>query len=339
MSIAMETSMLASVGRMLWRYLDAHRVDADALFKRCGLDPSLIQEPRTRYPFRRLCKAFVEASLINGDENMGLELAKFYNPLDLNALGVTFLSSETLVKAFRRLVRYESVVNSNLMLSIAESDGQTHLISELPDAAAGAALQIVEDARMAVLVDLCRLGLGSSLDPVEVAFTHPEPKSTGNHFGVFRCPVVFCQPASRISFNITDAQQPFTAANRELAVSSDRILEGMIKDLNQSEIINQVKRAIIDNLPSGTPSDEDIARQLHVSSRTLQRRLAENGTNFRTLVLQVRRGLAEKYIADKHMPLVEISYMLGFSDTSSFSRAFKQWTGNSPTIFRKSVSS
>jgi len=333
----METSMLASAGRMLWRYLDANRVDADALFKQCGLDPSLIHQSRTRYPFRRLCKAFVEAARVTGNENLGLELAKFYNPLDLNALGVTFLSSDTLVKALRRLLRYESVVSSNLMLSITESEGQIHLISASPEVASGNAFQIVEDARMAVLVDLCRMGLDKSLDPVAVAFTHPEPKITADHFGVFRCPVAFCQATSRMSFNITDAEQPFTAANRELAVSSDRILEGMIKDLNQSEIINQVQRAIIDNLPSGTPSDEDIAKHLHISSRTLQRRLAENGTNFRTLVLQVRRGLAEKYIADKHMPLVEISYMLGFSDTSSFSRAFKQWTGNSPTIFRNSI--
>jgi AraC-like DNA-binding protein len=333
----METSILASAGRMLWRYLDANRVDADDLFNRCGLDPSLIHESRTRYPFRLLCKAFVEAEAITCDENLGLALAKFYNPLDLNALGVTFLSSETLVKAFRRLLRYESVVNSNLMLSVTESEGRIQLDSAVPDVPRDA-LHIVEDARSAVLVDLCRLGLDSSLDPVEIAFTHPEPKSAGDHFGVFRCTVKFHQPASRISFDMADAERPFTAANRELAVSGDRILEGMINELRESDIINQVKRAIIETLPSGTPSDEAIARQLLVSSRTLQRRLADKGTNFRTLVLEVRRELAEKYIADRTMPLAEISYMLGFSDTSSFSRAFKQWTGDSPAIFRSNIS-
>jgi AraC-like DNA-binding protein len=62
--------------------------------------------------------------------------------------------------------------------------------------------------------------------------------------------------------------------------------------------------------------------------------LADEGTSFRTLILEVRRELAQKYIADRDMPLAEISYMLGFSDTSSFSRAFKQWTGDSPATFR-----
>ncbi len=332
----MKTSILASAGRMLWRYLDANKVDADALFVRCGLDPALIHESRTRYPFQLLCKAFVEAAAITRNENMGLEFSRFYNPLDLNALGVTFLSSGTLLEALYRLQRYESVVNSSLMLSISESADRIDVISEVPDVP-GDAIHILEDSRTSVLVDLCRMGLDKSLDPVEISFTYPQPQSTGEHFGVFRCPVKFSQPVSRISFYITDARRPFTAANRELAVSSDQILEDMIRYLTQSDIISQVKRAIINNLPSGTPSEEDIAKEVFVSSRTLQRKLSNEGTNFRTLVLEVRRELAEKYIADKTMPLAEISYMLGFSDTSSFSRAFKQWTGNSPASFRSNV--
>ncbi len=334
--VVMATSILASAGRMLWRYLDANKIDADALFKRCGLDPSLIHESRTRYPFNLLCKVFVEAAVITRNENLGLELAKHYNPLDLNALGVTFLSSATLVEALHRLQRYESALNSNLVFSIAESEGRIHLTSEVPDMP-GDAVHIMEDARTSVLVDLCRLGLDKSLDPVEVAFTYPEPKSTGDHFGVFRCPVKFSQPASRMSFDLADARRPFTAANRELAVSGDQILEGVINELKSSDIISQVKRAIIDHLPSGTPSQDEIAKQVFVSSRTLQRRLADESTNLRTLVLEVRRELAQKYIADKTMPLAEISYMLGFADTSSFSRAFKQWTGDAPANFRSNI--
>ncbi len=332
----METSILASTGRMLWRYLDARKVDADALFTRCGLNPSLIHESRTRYPYHLLCKAYVEASVITLNENIGLEFVKYHNPLDLNALGVTFLSSGTLIEACQRLVRYEAVVNSNLMFSIIKSQDRIELISEVPDVPEDA-LRIIEDSRTAVLVDMCRMGLDTSLDPLEIAFTYPEPKSTGEHFGLFRCPVKFSQPVSKISFNIADALRPFTASNRELAINSDQILESMVKDLTQSDIISQVKRAIIEELPSGTPSEETIAKRVFVSSRTLQRRLADESTNFRTLILEVRRELAEKYIVDKTMPLAEISYMLGFSDTSSFSRAFKQWTGHPPVAFRSNL--
>ena len=332
----METTILASAGRMLWRYLDAYKLDANALFARCGLDPSLIQESRTRYSYRQLCAAFVEAETITGNENIGLELAKYHNPLDLNALGITFLSSGSLIDGCQRLLRYETVVNSNLSFSIVESHDRIDLLSEVPDVPQNAA-RIIEDSRTSILVNLCRMGLHESLDPMEVAFTYPEPKNTGEHFGIFRCPLAFSQPVSKVTFSIADARRPFTATNRELALNSDQILEGMINELKESDIISQVKRAIIDELPSGTPSQDEIAKQVFVSSRTLQRRLADENTNLRTLVFEVRRELAEKYIADKSMPLAEISYMLGFSDTSSFSRAFKQWTGHPPVTFRSNL--
>jgi len=329
----MEASILASVGRPLWRYLDANKVDADSLFRRFGLDPELIHEPRTRYPYHLLCEAWVEAAAVTQNEHAGLESARHYSPLDLNALGVTFLSSSTLMEALQRLIRYESVLNSSLTFSIIESGDRVDLVSELADIPTNA-IHIVEDSRTSILVNLCRLGLDMALDPVEVAFTYPEPTATGEHFAVFRCPLKFSQPVSRISFDSADTLRPFMSANRELAISSDQILEGMINDLNQSDIIGQVKKAIIHDLPSGTPSEENIAKCLSVSSRTLQRRLSDENTNFRTLVLEVRRELAQKYLADKTMPLAEISYMLGFSDTSSFSRAFKKWTGDPPAVFR-----
>jgi AraC-like DNA-binding protein len=332
----METSILASAGRVIRRYLDAHQVDADALFTRCGLQPSLINESRTRYPLKLLCKVLVEAAVVTRNDNIGLELARFYSPLDLNALGITFLSSGTLTEALQRLLRYESVLNSNLLFSITESDACIHLSSVAP-AIPGDAIRFAEDARMSILVDMCRLGLDSSFNPAEIAFTYPEPQDTGHHVAMFRCPVKFSQPISSISLHRADARRPFTAANRDLAVSGDQILQGMINDLTSSDIISKVKKAIIDNLPSGTPDQDQIARQVLVSSRTLQRRLADEDTNLRTLILEVRRDLAKQYISDKSMPLAEISYMLGFSDTSSFSRAFKQWTGQPPVAFRQNL--
>ena len=332
----MESSILASAGRPLWRYLDANKVDADALFKQFGLDPELIHEPRTRYPYKLLCQVWVEAAKITQNECVGFESVRHYSPLDLNALGVTFLSSATLMDAFQRLVRYESVINSSLTFSIVESGDRVDLISEISDIPTDA-VRIVEDSRNSIVLDLCRLGLDMALDPVEVAFTYPEPKATGEHFAVFRCPLKFSQPASRLSFNSADVGRPFTASNRELAISSDQILEAMSKEQNQPDIVSQVKKAIIHNLPSGTPSEEDIAKLVFVSSRTLQRRLSDENTNFRTLVLEVRRELAQKYLADKAIPLAEISYMLGFSDTSSFSRAFKNWTGDPPAVFRTNL--
>lgn len=334
----MKTSALASVGRPLWRLLEANNVDAGALFRRCGLDPALIQESRTRYPFDSLCNALTEASVIMGSKNVGLEMSTHFTPLDMNALGVTFLSSANLLEAFQRLDRYETLINSSVDFSVEENGARLDLLTEL-EGVPNEALQFLEDNRIATLVNLARIGLKQSLDPVEVAFTYPEPESTGEHFGMFRCPLSFSQPVSRISFSMADAKSPFADANRELAISNDRFLDEIMNELNSSDLVTQVKRAIIGDLPSGAPNEEDIAKRVFVSSRTLQRRLADEDTSFRTLLLEIRRELAEKYISDKNMPLAEISYMLGFADTSSFSRAFKKWTGEPPNTFRQNLSS
>ncbi len=203
----MQGSLLASIGRILWRLLDAHKVDAESLFKKHGLDPSLVHEPRGRYPFSSVCNAWVEAAAITNNPNIGLEAMKFYTPLDLNALGVTFLSSSTLMEALHRLGRYESVLNSSLVFSIVETADPIQFLCDetLTD---HQATRIIEDARMSIVLDLCRSGHAGTLDPIEVAFTYPEPKELGDHFGVFRCPLVFDEKSSRISFGTTDATSP-----------------------------------------------------------------------------------------------------------------------------------
>ena len=329
----MQANFLASLGRILWRLLEAHRIDRVGLFERNGLDPSLLRESRARYPFERLCAAWVETATVTGNQNIGLEAVKFYSPLDLNALGVTFLSSSTLLEALLRMDRYESVLSSDLDFSIVETKDRVDFICAEP-VFDSIARRILEDVRTSVVLDLSRTGLNHSLDPTEIAFTYPKPEDTGDYFGLFHCPLVFGQEQSRISFKLTDVQRPFADTSRELAIANDHILDSMMRDLKSSDLISRVKKAIIDALPSGAPGQSDIAELMFVSNRTLQRRLADEGTNFRTLLLEVRHELAERYISDRSLPLAEISYMLGFSDTSSFSRAFKRWTGSAPNESR-----
>ena len=105
--------------------------------------------------------------------------------------------------------------------------------------------------------------------------------------------------------------------------------------LDKDDIIQRVKVAIIDQLPSGNVTEDTVAEAIFISKRSLQRKLNEKGTTFKTILTDVRQDLALKYIHDRKLTLTEISFMLGFSEMSSFSRAFKRWTGESPKEFRR----
>ena len=101
--------------------------------------------------------------------------------------------------------------------------------------------------------------------------------------------------------------------------------------------VQKVKNAIIELLPDGRLSDNKVAEALFMSPRNLQRKLEAEGTTFKTLLTEIRRDLALKYIQDTELTLTEISFMLGFSEMSAFSRAFKQWTGKSPRVQRQQL--
>ena len=110
----------------------------------------------------------------------------------------------------------------------------------------------------------------------------------------------------------------------------------LLAGLGNGDITHKVKNAILELLPDGRMSDAKVAETLFMSNRNLQRKLEAQGTTFKTILTELRKELASKYIQDPQLTLTEVSFMLGFSEMSAFSRAFKQWTGQSPKAQRQS---
>jgi AraC-like DNA-binding protein len=330
-------TFLASEVRVLGRVLESRGHDGRHLLREVGLDPSLVRQPRARSPFARVTEAWGKAARLAGDPHLGLQTSKFYRATDFHGLAVVFLASQDLGTALERLVRYHDVVNTAITLRLLKGERRVDLVCSTVYADDDAR-RVMEDSRASIIVDLCRSGADGPLDPMEVAFTYPKPTIETEHEAVLRCPILFGTPQWRISFRPADLAHPFLASNRELARSNDQVLARMVESLRQDDLVSRVKMAMVDGLPSGTPTEEGIAKAVSMSSRSLQRRLAEEGTSFTSLLAVVRRELAEQYVGDPSIPVTEISYMLGFSDVSSFSRAFKRWTGKSPAATRAQVS-
>jgi AraC-like DNA-binding protein len=326
-------TFLASMGRVLWRVAEANKLDPTRFFSDAGLDPARIEEPRARFPFDTVCDAWQLLATLTEKTHIGLEAGQYYRPADLHALGITFLASANLLEALHRLDRYETVLNSNVDFDVLEEGRTIRFVCTSLDIPWGAT-RIVEDLRNSVIVDLSREGIGEKITPVEVGFTYPQPVYLKPYRQLFDCPIKFSTERSYVSFTKQDATRPFTARNADLARGNDAILDGLLQTLPDQNLVSRVKQIIAKSLPSGTPTEAAIAKSIYTSPRTLHRRLAEEQTSFREVMTEVRQELAEGYLQDKSIPITEISYLIGFSDVSAFSRAFKRWTGISPAAYR-----
>ena len=146
----------------------------------------------------------------------------------------------------------------------------------------------------------------------------------------------FDQPENQLLIPLSLVDEILTGANPELALLNDKVITHRLARLDRGDIVARLKSVLLDQMPHGNISDDSVADALHMSVRTLQRKLAELNCNFRAVLVELRRELAEQYIMDNSLTLTEISLLLGFSEPSSFSRAFKNWTGKAPSEARQS---
>ncbi|WP_457675528.1 helix-turn-helix transcriptional regulator, partial [Thiolapillus sp.] len=154
-------------------------------------------------------------------------------------------------------------------------------------------------------------------------------------YGLFQCPVEFDAPVTTFDLGTEEADRPRSSSHAQLSLVHDQLMREYLNNLDKDNIVERVKAAIVDQLPSGHISDALIARTLFMTERTLQRRLQAEGTTFKSLLTEVRQELADQYIRDSRLTLQEISFLLGFAELSSFSRAFKRWNGLSPRNYRE----
>ena len=148
------------------------------------------------------------------------------------------------------------------------------------------------------------------------------------------CPVLFEQASLGLRFDLVTMRRPLSGASRELAQHNDRIVMSYLAKLDQDDIVNRVRAEIVTGLSCGSFGRTAIAASVHMSASTLQAKLSRAGMSFQQLLDETRHELALGYIEQSRLSITEIAFMLGFSDLSNFIRAFKRWTGKSPTRFR-----
>jgi len=326
----MTATYLLSTKEILWKIIETYGHDPQTVFARVGLSRDMLFKQGARINHKTADRLWAQATRVVGDPCFGLKAADFWHPSHFNALGYAWLASSTLRQALSRLDRYVHILSQATDVRLQDSlQGLSLTLSDSLEQPARM------DLTMAIVVAMCRLNFGPNLKPVAVTFIHPEPSCGERYFETFKCPVFFAAESDGLILKTEDVDKQLPGGNQDLALINDRVMQRYLAELNRSNIVQRTQQAVIDHLPSGHTTDEKVARDLNMSVRSLQRKLQRAGTSFRKVLDRTREDLAKDYILDNKLDLTEVAFLLGFSEHSAFSRAFKRWTGHTPSAFRR----
>jgi AraC-like DNA-binding protein len=332
-----ERTTIAAAARLIGETLRTHYAqDPEPVYKMAGIESSRLDISGARYPWSAMQKLWLAAAEVTGDPCFGLTVGRNIRPTTFHALGFSWLASRTLLESMQRLVRYTKLITTApVELTLELEDGNWLLYDKIRNAGLPGADQIATDAFFMAVIGLCRQASNTHFCPAEVHLQRAEDGHLDTYVQALEAPVFFGADVDRIAFDQATLEQPLPGGNLELALVNDRIAEEYIEALDPNIIATEVRRLLIELLPSGDASQNIIAHQMNRSLSTLQRQLAAEGTNYKEIRENTRRDLAEQYVREGQYSLSQVAYLLGFSDQSNFSRAFRRWTGHSPGSYSK----
>ncbi len=315
----------------IWELVNSRGIDPVPIFTKAGLDPSTRRNINDRVPRARFDRLIFLAAEASGDSAFGLRATARFHPSHFGALGYSWLTSSSLRSALNKFLQYSRLIGGLSNISLREVGSNATLEMVWPGEIRTS--HIVQIA-LALMVHMFRLILGDDFCPIQARFRDKQPSDIKPFDDHFRCALKFSARMDGIVIpaNLLDRSLP--RAHAELSRLHNEAITRYLAQSDKTDIVNRCKAAIFESIAEGGVTATAIAGQLNMSTRTLRRRLDEQGISFRELFSEQRRDMALNYIKDESLTLTEISYLLGFAEPSSFSRAYKGWTGISPTTAR-----
>lgn len=312
-------------------------VGAAELLAQVGLDAAVLEDPDARVPHALAVQTWLAAESLTADPFFGLNVATH---ADLSAYDVqvyAFFSSPDLRRGVERAIRHHRLSHDAATLSMHEDEDEVTLVHTLP---AGPVLPpCIAMWIAATWLRWVREGTGRRVVPRAVRFPFPEPSARqvrAELVDTFDAPIHYGAPHVAITLDRGHLALPMRAADPGLLAVLDRHARERLAALPRSDddFVNRVRTTLVEELADGDPGAAHVAERLGMSVSTLGRRLKEQGTSHKEVLGEVRHQMAVEYLADPRVGVTELAFLLGFSEASAFTRAFKRWTGMSPREYR-----
>lgn len=320
------------VSSTLPRRLEELGLSPEAVLRQAGLPLGLFSQEKILVSTEELFALYRGIAEASNDPAIGLKLGTGERVERYDPAKIAALAARSFRDAIERSARYKQLICPEEIRLVERGNECTVQFFWL----------LAHEKEPALLVDVCfawivgigRRGTGLALNPKRVELHRPSAHRE-MYKAHFRCPVNFKCSQDALVFSKADMELPFVTYNPELlAIVAPRLDAELAEQLAQKTFAEQAKGILKQHLAGHRPGVQDLARELHLSTRTLQRRLTDQGITFQRLLDEARRELARHYLLHSSRELNETAYLLGYEDANSFFRAFHHWEGTTPGQWR-----
>ena len=308
-------------------------VNPEQLDECVGWDKEQFNEFDGRIPFAQMQKLLEAGCQLTGNPALCLHLGEAVNPANIGIVGHVIMNSENLRQAAHQWERYDRLACDAGNAHHKEEQGQSSYIFDFSN---DISFQVIEYAVVSAL-SFCRRFTGQDIIPIEARFQHSPPLYRKEYERIFHSPVMFAQADNVMTLKQSDMDLPPHQHSPYLQTILTRHADSLLDQFPVDKRLgDQVRKVIMNHLHEGNVNIRTVSREMNMSRWTLNRKLQEEGASFQVLLEEIRKRLAIDYLRGRERTFGEVAFLLGFSEPSAFNRAFKRWTGVSPSVYRKS---
>jgi len=336
MDIDSENTTLSTIPKLVAQVLKIYEVEPKEVFEEAQIDYEDAISNSNRISMEKMFDLWKKSVEVTQNQEIGLVCASLFQPTYIKGLGLAWMASKNLVEGLELFVANGKMVNTALNIELVKSSGKIMIKYGVPSTTPQikphpCALQL----GVGFFLKMFRVAAGKSIPASEVYFAMETPINQTAYDDFFECPVNFESEFNAISFSESLLMELLPTRDEELVEMNKLAVEKYVSTLGQPETAEKVTNVVSSLLATGCPSEEEVAYKLHMSKRTLQRKLKAEGKGFSQLLNSIRFSLAKEYLVASTNSITDIAYSLGYSSPSTFARAFKQFSGETPVEFRK----
>jgi len=309
-------------------------LDVERVVEECKISSNLLTDRTARFPHAAQVQFWRVLEEVSGDPLIGLHIAEVVPVYRGQVLEYLFLSSPNFGEGLRRAQNYQRLVTDAMQFELEIGAEESRLVLDFAGDSAPS-LRHRNDCFARFLLRYFDALTDGAFRALRVNLPHSPGAAVDEYERAFGCPVEFDSPQQALVFATDVLDTPSTHAEPELLKLHERLASKQLEKLSRQDVVGDVKRVIAEVLELGQPTLEGVAARLDMNERVLRSRLTEAGTSFNQVLADYRCILAKRLLARTDESIADVVYLTGFSEPSTFYRAFKRWTGLTPVEYRQ----